>query len=73
MALKLEYLNRWTLRLKECGGTLQRWLDILREGRVPAREEAEFLLSVSASLIAYLLQRNRETPEISSHAFRTAE
>jgi hypothetical protein len=45
----------------------------LREGRVPAREEAEFLLSVSASLIAYLLQRNRETPEISSHAFRTAE
>jgi AbiJ N-terminal domain 4 len=31
----------------------------LREGRVPAREEAEFLLSVSASIIAYLLQKNR--------------
>jgi hypothetical protein len=30
----------------------------LREGRVPAREEAEFLLSVSASLVTYLLQRN---------------
>ena len=30
----------------------------LREGRVPAREEAEFLLSVSASIIAYLLQKN---------------
>jgi AbiJ N-terminal domain 4 len=30
----------------------------IREGRVPAREEAEFLLSMSASIIAYLLQRN---------------
>lgn len=31
----------------------------LREGRVPAREEAELLLTVSAGLINYLLQRNR--------------
>jgi hypothetical protein len=30
----------------------------VREGRVPTREEAEFLLSISASIIAYLLQRN---------------
>jgi AbiJ-like protein len=30
----------------------------LRGGRVPAREEAEFLLSVSASIVTYLLQRN---------------
>jgi hypothetical protein len=30
----------------------------IREGRVPAREEAEFLLSMSASIITYLLQRN---------------
>ncbi len=30
----------------------------IREGRVPAREEAEFLLSISASIITYLLQRN---------------
>jgi hypothetical protein len=29
----------------------------VREGRVPTREEAEFLLSMSASIIAYLLQR----------------
>src|SRR5260370_1190693 len=33
MALKLEYLNLWTLRLKECGGTLQRWLDISVKAR----------------------------------------
>ena len=31
----------------------------LREGRVPSREEAELLLNISASLINYLLQRNR--------------
>jgi hypothetical protein len=31
----------------------------IREGRVPTREEAEFLLSMSASIITYLLQRNR--------------
>ncbi len=30
----------------------------VREGRVPARDEAEFLLSISASIIAYLLQKN---------------
>jgi hypothetical protein len=29
----------------------------VREGRVPSREEAEFMLSVSASLVTYLLQR----------------
>ncbi|HYL83274.1 MAG TPA: hypothetical protein VE263_03490 [Candidatus Angelobacter sp.] len=30
----------------------------IREGRVPAREEAEFLLGMSASIITYLLQRS---------------
>ena len=30
----------------------------IREGQLPAREEAEFLLSMSASIITYLLQRN---------------
>jgi len=29
----------------------------LREGREPTREEAEFVLSISASVVAYLLQR----------------
>jgi hypothetical protein len=29
----------------------------VREGRVPTREEAEFVLSISASVITYLLQR----------------
>ncbi len=30
----------------------------LQEGRVPSREEAELLLSLSASIITYLLQKN---------------
>jgi hypothetical protein len=30
----------------------------VKEGRVPTREEAEFLLGRSASIITYLLQRN---------------
>jgi hypothetical protein len=30
----------------------------IREGRVPEREEAELLLSISASIVTYLLQRN---------------
>jgi hypothetical protein len=34
----------------------------LREGRVPTREESELLLNISASLINYLIQRNRPRP-----------
>jgi hypothetical protein len=32
----------------------------LREGRAPSREEAELLLTISAALISYLTQRNRQ-------------